>query len=464
MTSIKSLLTYLIIICAPFMSGGMVAYIEGGTPTPTATPPAPTATPTASPTPGGEGMSSLMLAGTEHGLTGSGWTTPPCDAATDCYLSFGSIRQAPATALNAVQSYVPVAGAFTNFQVVLSNDVGTSGDNFYAELIVNGSVCSPALSCAILGDAGSETSCSLDTSECPVSVGDLVAWEVYTEGTPAAVRAQWSVEFIADNAAANESMIVMSTAIALPTVGIEIMALQGHSSSVAPVSSWQQTTIAAVEGDISDFGCDISIFPGVGRSRIFEVMKACDVAPVSLTPALTCTIADTSTNCGPDTDSAPFTEGEHYCIEQTLSGEHDVAAYATCGVKLTADAAEFMFSGLTSSDPTADVGYVGFAPSSAVWSSGLRHLVDVQAPRDFTALNIFAWVKVAPGGSETWDIDLDDSTSNFTCQISASGTECNQTAQSHTVSSGTEFSIELTPSGGPPADPTYLAWSIGASM
>jgi hypothetical protein len=406
-------------------------------------------------------MSSLWFTGTNNAIDHVNWDS--CDASGDCYLPWGTSESVPHLTLNIVHAYIPTDGVFTNFRTVLSGVVGTSGNNFHSQLIVNGDPCSDnVLSCDILG-SGSETTCTTDTDTCAVSEGDLVALAVWTDGTPNTVVVMHSMEFVSTSG--NESILTMSTQTTLATNIFRLINLTGFTAvNTGSGYEWQMMTIAAVEGDLTDFGCVATATPGGAGTRSFTVYKECDETPVITN--LVCDLGNDDTTCDSGANTAEFNQGEYYCIRATTTGTTATPDHATCGVKLTADNAEFQFNGGTNADPSGAVNYM--APGSVTagaWVAGSRWLADRQTASQFTALSIFGWVQTPPGGSETYDFDIDDGGANFdNCEISASGLECSQTAQSHTIADDILFAIEITPSGGPPEHPIQVQWAVGASV
>jgi hypothetical protein len=380
------------------------------------------------------------------------------------------------TSLLRHQTYWPVTGAFTNFKIVVTGDIGDAAeDTLVVELVKNSGgspvSCSSELKCTVTGGGGTELDCPLDTDLCSVTAGDLLAWKVYTGGTlSTAIYANWSVEFRTDAETANESALTMNATDALGVV-TRYHSLQGTAPSSHSSSPSGGMTIAAIGGELTGFACELSAPPGSGMSRTFQVRDTCDGAAVALSEDLSCTISgDTDTGCTVDTDTPAFVEGGYYCIQSTQSGGA-AAAYPTCGVKLTAtNEGEFMFGGNTDTDPdSTSIWGPPYAVNTSLHTNATQPRASVQSPIDFTATDIYGWVYSAPGdGIGAHDIDLyniDGAASSFgNCDIADTATECNQTGASVGIPAEEEFAILVTTTGSDPVDPGTLTWAVGATI
>jgi hypothetical protein len=180
---------------------------------------------------------------------------------------------------------------------------------------------------------------------------------------------------------------------------------------------------------------------------------------------MACVITSPGTECdeGPYAGPIDYTKGKTYSIRHTGSGSPGPNTRVTCGIKLTSDTDSFIITGGINDNWT--FGSDGYVPSTHANTSVQTDPTSTENYQtvSWTALDMYVLMQVPAGGSDEWDISIQESdVDQLVVNLGPAETSGNVSGTEN-LAADSWFYIELHPTGDPD-DPGYLTWSIGATV
>lgn len=213
---------------------------------------------------------------------------------------------------------VPLNGSLSNFTVRLQAALDTGSWQLW--VMING--VKSALTVTLSGATVLATDSVNNVS---VSAGDLICIIAEKTGTPSDVGLGWSMIW---NGSTKECVMMGSTINDMSTTTVEYFVPSGAETS--STSSGARQIIFPFSATIKNFRVHLTVAPGSGKSRTFEITRTGGVDVVSVT------ISDSNTDGSNTSDSISVSIGERIEIKSTPSGTPD-AAVANFGFQVQPD-------------------------------------------------------------------------------------------------------------------------------
>jgi hypothetical protein len=288
-----------------------------------------------------------------------------------------------------------------------------------------------------------ETHCSA-TGSIPVTAEQVMSVKFVPTNTPAASVARWSVGI--STAGEHASFMCGTTKGAMLTASGGLYILNGIDDTTG-TAAFISEFLVSTPGVVDNLYVRLSVAPGAGKSRTFEVKKngAADGTGVS------CQIADTDKTCSDTANSGSILAGEDIVLAETVSG----AVAGTRGnfaIRYTADRAGTLMIGDSIPDN------VDLSNNRYWWWSGHQGTYDSSEDHQSWQSNqpIMECYRVhfeasGPpggfGGAYAMTIRENGADSDLTCTMSDPATTCSDDGLIVVTDGDNKFTKEVDPIG-----------------
>ncbi len=358
------------------------------------------------------------------------------------YCSVTGISVCASTELNAVRSYLPMAGTISSLYVGLATAPGAGGNMYTFTLMKNG--VATALTCFATGTGNGTGDTNKFCSDLghPVSVSatDLISIKIVPFSNPAL---QTSIRFgIVFTPNIDGQTIIMggtdsvyaSTALYTNTVG---------GTFLTSGTENDQKTLFATSGMVSNLYIISSAAPGSGQTRTFTMAKN------SSAQALSCSMPN-NTICSDTSNSFSVLAGDFLDLQYTATASSVTGSISYGFVFTPSHTGDFLLSGITGSNlldgSTAE--YLTLNNSNNFLSTEI--IQQSYAPSNFVIKDLYVNFGTAPGGGAARQsiVRLNSANTNLSVNVSESNTSANVSSLIPIIR-GDKIAVQVSPSGSP---------------
>ena len=350
----------------------------------------------------------------------------------------------------------PTAGVLRNFLVVLSA-APAGGTSRTFTLRKNGA--DTALTVTI---SGSATTARLTGTDVAVAVGDLLAVQHTSSGSPVAATPQWSLEF--EGTTAKESGYASTTVSTTGTGSVRYTA-PFASDTALPTVVTNIPNVAAAAGTITRLIVAADVAPGVGAGRTFYINKNSvrqDGSGGSVNTACALVGAITSASA---TFSLPVVGGDLLYIEAVATGSFTVVFSLGTTFVATTDGESQLCGGttpaVTLSGTNPNYSVVPVITGATSSTEGSAQIVGGITTIRLSAFRVVLATAPGAGKSRLLDLRKNATSPGPTLTIADTATTGSDLTNTMTVADGDLWNLRSVPTSTPAA--SLAQWSAIAA-